>query len=110
MTDPKVIKWRRGGAHLPDFMRDFHDQKDLFKTLHQSVNVEGHEYAKDIGWIAGQCYVIDIFLWWLARHGYVIRKSTAHLDFDSLDKTMSSAKEVRDNQSAQLLRESMASP
>ncbi len=43
-------------------MRDFHDQKDTFKALHDMVAVEKHDDCKDVSWVAGQCYVIDIFL------------------------------------------------
>lgn len=27
-------KWLESGNYLPKFMRDFHDQKDLFKSMH----------------------------------------------------------------------------
>lgn len=87
MTDDAVLKWRKSGKYLPKFLRDFHDQKDVFKALHDTVNVEGHDYCKEISWVAGQCYVIDIFLWHMARHGYVLRKAKASLPFDDICAT-----------------------
>lgn len=93
MTDKAVIEWRNAGKYLPRFMRDFHDQKDTFKALHDTVAVEKHEYAKDISWVVGQCYVIDLFLWHMARHGYVLRKSDAKLPFDDIEETNAANKE-----------------
>lgn len=98
-----VDQFRQSGDYLPDVMRDFHDQKDLFKALHQSVAVEKHEYAKDIGWTAGQCYVIDIFLWWMAAHGYVLRKSRSDVEFRPLDDIIKARKDERDREYAKAL-------
>lgn len=83
--DERVKAWRLSGKYLPRFLRDFHDQKDAFKAMHSIVDVEEHEYAKSIGWIAGQCYVIDIFLWHMARHGYVLRKASTKLPFEDIE-------------------------
>jgi len=65
-------------------MRDFHDQKDLFKAIHRLVAVEKHEYAKEVNWIAGHCYVIDIFLWFMARHGYTLQRAPQKLPFEDV--------------------------
>lgn len=88
-----VATWRKSGKYLPRFLRDFHDQKDTFKAIHDTVNVMGHEYVKDISWVAGQCYVIDIFLWFMARHGYVLRRAHRKLPFDDIEITTHEAKE-----------------
>lgn len=85
--DEKVKEWRTSGKYLPAFLRDFHDQKDTFKTLHSCVDIEKHQYAKDISWMSGHCYVIDIFLWHMARHGYVLRKTDKKLPFDDIEET-----------------------
>lgn len=92
MTDKAVLEWRKSGKYLPRFMRDFHDQKDTFKALHDVVAVEKHQYCKDVSWVVGQCYVIDLFLWHMARHGYVLRKADAKLPFDDIEKTNADAK------------------
>ncbi len=53
-------------------MRDFHDQKDLFKSvLMWAENSESHK----ISWVDAQCYVIDVFLQYMALHGYILKKS-----------------------------------
>lgn len=91
--DEQVAEWRKAGKYLPRFMRDFHDQKDLFKAMHDLIAVDKHDYAKRVDWIAGQCYVVDIFLWHMARHGYVLRKSAVKLPFDDIDVTTTEANE-----------------
>lgn len=91
MPDAKVQEWRKSGKYLPRFLRDFHDQKAVFKAMHDVVNVGGHGYAGKIDWVAGQCYVIDIFLWHMARHGYVLRRTNKQLDFDDIEATTQAA-------------------
>jgi hypothetical protein len=93
--DERVKKWRESGRYLPKFLRDFHDQKDTFKAIHEGIAVDKHDYCKDVSWVAGQCYVIDIFLWHMARHGYVLRKSDAKLPFDDIEATNERAREKR---------------
>jgi hypothetical protein len=91
-----IRAWLETGEYLPDFMRDFHDQKDVFKALHGTVNVEGHAYAKEVDWVEGQCYTIDIFLWWMAKHGYVLRRARHKgVPFSDLSETLDSEKERR---------------
>lgn len=82
--DDKLKQWRISGKYLPPFLRDFHDQKDLFKNVHTFVDVKGHEYCKDIDWVAGHCYVIDIFLWYMARKGYTLQRSRQRLEFENV--------------------------
>lgn len=91
MADQYVEAWRKDGNYLPDFMRDFHDQKDLFKAIHETIAVDKHPYCKNIAWTEGQCYVVDIFLWHLARHGYTIQKSRTKLPFDDIHTTTAEA-------------------
>jgi hypothetical protein len=81
-------EWLKSGAYLPGVLRDFHDQKDVFKAIHETINVGNHGYAKGVDWIAGQCYVIDIFLWWMARRGYTLQRSRAKQEFVSLNDTL----------------------
>lgn len=95
--------WMKSLRYLPLFMRDFHDQKDLFKAVHELIAVEKHEYAKDVSWVVGQCYVIDIFLWFMAKRGYTLQKSRTKLPFADLHEDIERAKEVRSNHYAQML-------
>lgn len=57
---------------LPDFLRDFHDQKDFFKGLH-SLYSEGENKIPN-NWVDNHIYTIDFFLWFMARHGYRLQR------------------------------------
>ncbi|HBE9089627.1 TPA: hypothetical protein KNG84_001649, partial [Serratia fonticola] len=35
--DRMLAKWLKSGEYLPAFMRDFHDQKDIFKAMHFTI-------------------------------------------------------------------------
>jgi hypothetical protein len=82
------------GAHLPKPLRDFHDAKDVFKAMHSAVAVDKNAYAKDISWVAGQCYVIDIFLWFMAKRGWTLQRSRAHVDFLNLEDDIKARQEA----------------
>ena len=72
----------KSGRYLPPFMRDFHDQKDLFKSIGQW----GAKSQSNIDWVKAHCYVIDIFLKFMALHGYTLQKSkTKEKTFDIQD-------------------------
>jgi len=89
----EIQTWIGDGKYLPAPLRDFHDQKDCFKAMHSIIQVGNHEYAKDIGWVAGQCYTIDIFLWFMAHHGWTLQKSRQKLDFRSLESSIALVKQ-----------------
>jgi hypothetical protein len=95
--------WRAAGKHLPDFLKDFHDQKDVFRTMHEMLGPPSQEtpVIQRPGWVEGQCYVIDCFLWFMARHGYTLQKSRAKLEFDSLPENI---KAIRSEQNARFAR------
>lgn len=76
----KLEQWLNDGKHLPDFMRDFHDQKEVFKVMHAVQDVpEG--FGPSVSWRDGHIYVIDRFLWYMARRGYALQKSRAKQEF-----------------------------
>jgi len=62
--------------HLPDFLKDFHDQKDFFKAIYAQY---GEGNSKDlldrVSWVDAHCFTIDVFLWWMGRHGYKLQKT-----------------------------------
>lgn len=80
--------WLKDGKYLPAFMRDFHDQKDLFKSIHGFLNIEKNNIAKNVDWITGQCYVIDVFLWFMGLHGYTLQKNKSKVDFLKIEDTL----------------------
>lgn len=86
-------KWMESAQYLPEFMRDFHDQKDLFKAIHQIINA--NETANKLGFRDGQIYTIDVFLWFMARRGYTLQKSRTKCDFLDIHETIEAAKKAR---------------
>lgn len=83
-----LMTWMNNMEYLPRWLRDFHHQKDIFKTIHTSLKVEDHAEAKRVDWIAGHCYVVDVFLWFMAQHGYTLQKSRQAVDFKQLNATL----------------------
>jgi hypothetical protein len=50
-------KWIDSGEHLPAFMRDFHDQKDLFKAVEKVMGKQEEPYG--VNWVAGRRFHYD---------------------------------------------------
>ena len=72
------------GIHLPQFLKDFHAQKDVFKAMH-----DYYDDAK-LSWVDGQIYTIDHFLHFMAIHGYTLQKSRQKFDFCCIHDTVKS--------------------
>ena len=104
--DPKITEWRKKSQHLPKFMRDFHDQKDLFKMIHELTIIEPEALNKVISWMDGHIYVIDVFLWAMARFGYTLQKTSKKLDFEDIHETIESQNGVRRQSFAGILKQS----
>ena len=94
-----LSQFLKSGKYLPKQLRDFHDQKEVFKTIHELV---GHEIItragtqKPIDWITAQIYTVDVFLWFMAKRGYTLQKCRAKVDFFDLDKTVRDQTAKRD--------------
>lgn len=95
--DKKLKNWREDGKHLPEFLRDFHDQKDFFKYLHETLTVDENELTKDISFMQGHAYLIDCVLWKLARHGYTLQKSRARHNFENIEDAIKKQNTIRNN-------------
>jgi hypothetical protein len=102
-----VEEWLKSGNYLPEVLRDFHDQKDVFKAMHDlqkpadpSDAIGGH-YSIDF--VTGQCYVIDRFLWFMARRGYTLQRSRMSLPFRDLAADVQAANARRDAELNNLL-------
>jgi len=84
------------GEYLPEFMRDFHDQKLVFKYLSiivsnakQKATWNKNELERMPDWMSAQIYTIDFFLWVMGRHGYTLQKSRKHIDdFQEINKDL----------------------
>jgi hypothetical protein len=85
-------QWREDMQHLPEFMRDFHDQKNLFKAL--SCSFENANECP-INFMDGQIYTIDWFLWFMAIHGYKLTKTTANVEHRDIDEAVNQGRNYR---------------
>lgn len=56
------------GLHLPEFLKDFHDQKQIFKEI--------QEWGKNTpnNFVDNHIYTIDFFLNYMAQKGYKLQK------------------------------------
>lgn len=74
MSNEKMNEFLLNGDYLPFFLKDFHDQKDFFKSMHHLY--QDSEGANDRpNWVNGHIYTIDWFLWFAASRGYTLQKS-----------------------------------
>ncbi|AHK11168.1 hypothetical protein S14_56 [Shewanella sp. phage 1/4] len=90
MSKPTFHDWRKEGKHLPHFMRDFHDQKDLFKAM--TVYFDNSDECP-VNWVDGHVYTIDWFLWFMAAHGYTLQKNRSAVEFLDYEMTIRSCME-----------------
>lgn len=86
---------------LPLVFRDFHKQKDLFKKIYGNTYCNEDFKIKEelkINWVQLHINTIDVFLFFLAREGFVLKKLSKKKDifpknlneedfFKILDKT-----------------------
>jgi hypothetical protein len=76
--------WLKDQKYLPRFMRDFHDQKGVFKWIWRQIEKQKaadpsiSHCLGDTNWIAAHVFVIDYFLWYMARHGYTLQPMRKH--------------------------------
>jgi hypothetical protein len=99
---PGFDDWRKSGDYLPEFMRDFHDQKELFKALDEvrerSIAKNSGSYMRDVSWSDAHIYTVDIFLWVMAGHGYTLQRSRRRFAFGDIYEFVSaSTKRWRDS-------------
>lgn len=90
-------QWRRSGDYLPEFMRDFHDQKDLFKALQEVVERSNEKHGAhrslNATWTDYHIYSVDIFLWVMAGHGYTLQRSRRKFSFASVYDFIAASRE-----------------
>tara|TARA_R110000764_G_scaffold43296_3_gene97387 strand:+ start:784 stop:1131 length:348 start_codon:yes stop_codon:yes gene_type:complete len=106
--DNELKNWRDQQKHLPEFMRDFHNCKDLFKAISEYIVCEDDHPANDVNWRQAHCYTIDVFLWFMAEHGYTLQRSRTKQDFTSLAERVAQMRELRQQASASVLLSGMA--
>lgn len=69
--DPR--QWMQSTEYLPEFLRDFHDQKDFFKAL--SMTFKATPELEFHTWVSNHIFTVDHFLWFCGIHGYTLQKS-----------------------------------
>ena len=83
--------WLRELRFLPRWFRDISVQKAVFKLVWGQVE---RSKARESGaratyegmnWISAQCFTIDHFLWFMARHGYTLQPTRAQRSFRFYD-------------------------
>lgn len=85
-TDRDLQAWMEKAQYLPPELRDFHDQKDLFKAIHDLVHA--NPGTKRVSWVDAHIYTVDVFLWFMATRGYTLQRSRARMPFLSLAETL----------------------
>lgn len=89
----RLSEWLISGEYLPRFMRDFHDQKDIFKAMHNTIhNADDNGNPRD-----GHIYVVDTFLWYMARCGYTLQRSRKDVPFKELQEDIDRYKDELKN-------------
>lgn len=92
---------------LPEFLKDFHDAKDFFKTFHDFCREEMAKSREEgfavPNWVDGQVYTVDLFLWFCACHGWTLQRSRAKVDFADVWESMKEYREKSMDSFAQML-------
>lgn len=100
-SENELAKWLQSGGYLPEFLRDFHDQKDVFKAMHDTIgNANENGNARD-----GHIYVIDTLLWYMGRCGYTLQKSRKNVVFKDMQDDIERSKEYRRKAFARVISE-----
>lgn len=91
IRNEEVKSYQLSQEYMPERLRDFHAQKELFKVIHELVDTDKF----GVNLFQAHCYVVDVFLWFMAAHGYTLQKSKKHIDFACLDETLKGQKNIR---------------
>lgn len=102
-----VDQWLKSGEYLPEPLRDFHDQKEVFKAMHEIVRETPGALVKRPNWMEGQCYVIDVFLWFMARRGWTLQRTRRDGEFRDLNADVQAQTQKRDADSMALLADAL---
>lgn len=99
--------------HLPKFMRDFHDQKDLFRAINaedEKMRLPSEREKFPLPhWMDAHVYTVDVFLRFMAEHGYTLQRCRRDFDYKDLDKTVAQHRDARQAASAATLSSLMRS-
>lgn len=99
--------WREAKEYLPDWMRDFHDQKELFKKLLRTDPPKdlSFNYLEGLNPVNTHIFVVDYFLWILAAHGYTLQKTKRKDDYNDIHAYLRKAYDERIERESKVLQE-----
>lgn len=107
MKQTNIDEWLKSGEYLPEVLRDFHDQKDVFKAMHEIIKEPEDGQDRRPTWREGHIYVIDVFLWFMARRGYTLQRTRRRGNFRDLSADVQRQNELRDAASTKILLDAM---
>lgn len=100
----KGLKYRENGNHLPYFMKDFHDQKNLFKFISDYIDSSEEDHILNtVNPYQAHVYTIDYFLFIMFRYGYSLQKSRMKFDFLSIDDELKKYKDEQNKKFTKML-------
>tara|TARA_R110002074_G_scaffold85119_1_gene188411 strand:- start:43 stop:345 length:303 start_codon:yes stop_codon:yes gene_type:complete len=78
--EQQLQEWLESKKYLPSFMRDFHEQKNLFKSIH--ILYQNNEFADLKPTLTeSHGYTVDWFLWYMGSRGYTLQKNKTRIKF-----------------------------
>lgn len=90
-------KWLENRKYLPKNLRDHHAQKQLFKCIHSTVDMS-KSVQNPPNWIDAQSYVIEVFLWYMAKRGYTLQRcEKSDIPFRDLEEDLGAFREAQSN-------------
>ncbi len=89
--------WLKSGGYLPPVMRDFHFQKELFRAIEDRVSPHPQATVKSPTWVEAHVYVVEVFLWFMARRGYTLQKTRKDLAFQDLVQDVAVSTKLRND-------------
>lgn len=75
------------GSYLPNPIKDFHDCKVVFKMIGELLQSlpQSSLLLENMNWSTAHVYTVDVFLWYLAKHGYTLQMSRKKIDFSCIN-------------------------
>ncbi len=82
--------------YLPDFFKDFHDQKDVMKVIYDLYKDDEAFKKFPNTWVDSHVFLVDFFLYFMSLHGYKLQKiKKKDIEFFNIDDTVKHFKEKR---------------
>jgi hypothetical protein len=100
--------WLSDGRYLPTFMRDFHDQKDLFRYLdgireRSDANAQGAPAMAGVDSRAAHVYTVNVFLWVMAKNGWTLQRARKRFSFGDICESVAASTREHLEQCASIL-------